>query len=85
MDRDDAGALRDWAATLTAAALFLAFMLAAALAPEALGRPVAPGGAASWGLLLGVLLVLFVVALSWAYMWLRNRAERADDGEGGAP
>lgn len=82
MDPDNRGAARDWAATLIAAVLFLAFILAAALAPDALGAPIQAGGTASWGLLLGVLLVLFVVALSWAYMWLRNRADQADQREG---
>lgn len=73
--RDDAPIA--WTFTLVTVVPCFAYILALALVPGALARPVVPGSLVSVGLVVGLALAVFLAAMAAIYTYVMNRRERA--------
>jgi uncharacterized membrane protein (DUF485 family) len=67
-------ALFDWLCTVLALATFFIYILFIAFFPALFTKPIVSGRLLSVGLVSGIALTVFLVALSGMYVYLRNRA-----------
>lgn len=72
----------DWTAAAITAAVYFAYILAIAFDPQSLGRPVEAGAVITWGMVAGLGVIVFSIAIA---LWYAGRANRFDLGSDGGP
>ena len=74
-DSDDGSqsSVTDWVSTTLAVVAFFSYILVIGFAPEVFTRPMSSGSLISIGLISGVVLVVFLVALAGVYTHIRNK------------
>jgi uncharacterized membrane protein (DUF485 family) len=65
--------MTDWISTILAVVSFFAYILVIGFAPKIFARPIVGGSLISVGLVSGIALTVFLVALAGIYTRLRNK------------